>query len=124
MVEWNGGQMSNINLNNQQLEIKSNDFVEVCENFKKRVIRILYLKEDMMAGRVKEYDVKSYINSLTWDLYGVYTVFGNYKFLNAICELEGIKENLIDDFVRKKVLDLASFIIFIPSKKECYYGYE
>jgi hypothetical protein len=118
MVEWNGGQMSNINLNNQQLEIKSNDFVEVCENFKKRVIRILYLKEDMMAGRVKEYDVKSYINSLTWDLYGVYTVFGNYKFLNAICELEGIKENLIDDFVRKKVLDLASFIISIPSKKE------
>jgi two-component sensor histidine kinase len=118
MEKRNGGQMNSINLNNQQLEIKSDDFIDVCENFKKRIFKILYLKEDMLAGRISEYDVKSYINSLTWDLYGVYTVFGNYKFLNAICELEGIKENLIDDFVRKKVLDLASFIASIPFKKE------
>lgn len=107
-----------MSLNDQQFDIKSDDFVEVCENLKKRVIRILYLKDDIKAGRIKEYDIKSYITSLIWDIYGAYTIFENYKFLNAICELEGIKENIFDDFVRKKVLDLASFIVSIPSKKE------
>jgi hypothetical protein len=110
--------VNNINLNNQQFEINNNDYVEVCENLKKRVIRILYLKEDVLSDRFKECDVKNYISSLIWDFYGAYTVFGSYKFLNGICELEGIKENLFDDFVRKKVLDLANFIASIPSKKE------
>lgn len=99
------------------MPIQDKDFHEVCDNLRKRIIKILYLKEDKEKNIISEYDVISYINALIWDLYGSYVVFNNYKFLNAICELEGIKENIDNDFTRKKVLDLASFTLSIADKK-------
>jgi hypothetical protein len=118
MEVLNGGQMNNIFINDSKFEINKDDFAGVCENLKKRIIKILYLKEDFLSNRIEEYDVKSYIKALTWDLYGAYVIFENFKFLNAICELEGIKENLLNDFVRKKVLDLASYITSISDIRE------
>lgn len=79
---------------------------------------MLYLKEDYLNKEIELYDITSYITSLIWDFYGAYKIFDNYKFLNCICELEGIKENLFDTFVRKKILDLANFVSNIPPKKE------
>jgi hypothetical protein len=100
------------------MPIIDKDYFEMCENFRKRVLRILYLKDDMLGQFISEYDVASYIHALIWDMYGAYVVFSNYKFLNCICELEGIKENLNDDFSRKKILDLANYVSNIPKHKE------
>lgn len=116
-VKLNGGRMANIKVNNSTFEVSDNDFISVCENFKKRIIKILYLKDDLLDNKIKEYDMKSYIGALVWDIYGAYSLFGNYNFLNAICELEGIKDNILNDFARKKVLDLANYITSIPSKE-------
>lgn len=109
--------MNTINVGSLKYPIQNKDYIEVCDNFKKRIFKILYLKEDMLAGLIKEYDAKSYITALTWDIYGAYIMFDNYKFLNCICELEGIKDNLDNEFVRKKVLDLGSFISNISCKE-------
>lgn len=105
--------MEEIKIDNLRLMIQKQDYDTILTNFKKRVFKILYLKDDYMTDKIKEYDVISYINALSWDLYGAYKVFNNYKFLNCICELEGIKENVKSEFVRKKVLDLGSYISLI-----------
>jgi hypothetical protein len=110
--------MSDINVNNEYFQVSDKDYVELCDNLKKRVIRVLYLKEDYLNNQIELYDVTSYITSLIWDFYGAYRIFDNYKFLNCICELEGVKNNLSDTFVRKKILDLANFVVSIPIKKE------
>jgi hypothetical protein len=110
--------MDNIFIDDKKMPIEIKDFIEVCENLRKRVIKILYLKEDYQSGRITEYDLNSYINGLKWDFYGTYITFSNYKFLNCICELEGIKDNLFDTFVRKKILDLANFVSSIPINKK------
>jgi arginine deiminase len=109
--------MNNIIIDKKNLPIDKKDYLDFCENLKKRVIRILYLKEDVLDNKINNSDIESYITSLIWDLYGAYTVFNEYRFLNCIAELEGIKENLFDDFMRKKTLDLANFISSIPNKK-------
>lgn len=110
--------MSNINVNNELFEVFDKDYIDLCSNLKKRVIRVLYLKDDYLNKEIELYDVNSYINSLIWDFYGAYKIFDNYKFLNCICELEGIKDNLFDTFVRKKILDLANFVSSIPMNKK------
>lgn len=110
--------MNSENTSNEYFEISDKDYIDLCNNLKKRVIRVLYLKEDYLNKEIELYDITSYITSLIWDFYGAYKIFDNYKFLNCICELEGIKENLFDTFVRKKILDLANFVSNIPPKKE------
>lgn len=109
-------QMININIDKNQFPIKEEDYKSFCENSKKRIIKILYLKDDFLNDKITKYDVVSYVNALIWDIYGAYIVFGNHKFLNCICELEGIKENLEIDFVRKKILDLANYVTLIPKE--------
>lgn len=110
--------MDNIIIDNNRLPIKDGDFFEVCENLRKRVIKILYLREDYQDGDISQYDLNSYINGLKWDFYGAYITFSNYKFLNCICEIEGIREHILDDFTRKKILDLAGFISTINQVKK------
>jgi hypothetical protein len=110
--------MDNIFIDDKKMPIEIKDFIEVCENLRKRVIKILYLKEDYQYGKITEYDLNSYINGLKWDLYGTYITFSNYKFLNCICELEGIREYILDEFTRKKLLDLAGFIYLIGNEKK------
>jgi hypothetical protein len=108
--------MEYIRINYEKMPINKETCVNICDNLRKRVIKILYLKDDAINEKIKKNDLYSYINALIWDLYGAYKVFDNYKFLNCICELEGIKENIFDDFARKKILDLASFIMTISNK--------
>lgn len=109
--------MKDITINTDKLPIQTKDYIQVCENLKKRICRILYLKEEAIADKtIPNSDLINYINALVWDIYGCYVTFNNYKFLNCICELEGIKKNLEDEFVRKKILDLANFISNIPKE--------
>jgi hypothetical protein len=105
--------MNNININDQLMPIKSDDYKKVCDRISRRIKRILYLRDDLLDDIIDEYDVKSYINALVWDLYGNYVTYNEYRFLNCISELEGIKENIYDNFSRKKILDIASFVLLI-----------
>lgn len=114
----NGGLMVSIKVNDSTFAVNESDYINVCDSLKRRIIKVLYLKDDFLDSKIEEYDIKSYISALIWDVYGAYMLFKNYKFLNAICELEGIKENLLNDFTRKKVLDLANYVALIPTKKE------
>jgi hypothetical protein len=100
----------------EKLPIQTKDYIQVCDNLKKRICKILYLREDVLNKQISRSDLINYINALVWDIYGCYITFDNYKFLNCICELEGIKNNLEDEFVRKKTLDLANFISNIPKE--------
>jgi hypothetical protein len=110
--------MNSINIENKKMPINERDYESWNENMRKRLIRILFLKDDMNEEKIKQNDVVNYINTLIWDFYGAYVVFDDYNYLSCICELEGIKENINGDLVRKKVLDLASFIIQIAKRGE------
>lgn len=105
--------MNNINVNEQLMPIKTEDYKLVCRNLNRRIKRILYLRDDLIDDIIDEYDITSYINALIWDCYGSYVTFNEYRFLNCIAELEGIKENIFDTFARKKILDVASFVLSI-----------
>jgi hypothetical protein len=110
--------MNSINIENKQMPIDEKDYELWNDNMRKRLIRILFLKDDMNDDKVKKSDVVNYVNALIWDFYGAYVAFNNFNYLSCICELEGVKENIDGDLVRKKVLDLASFVNQIAKRGE------
>lgn len=105
-------------INTENFNIENEDFVSVCHNFKKRIIKILYLREDIANDKTTVSDLELYINSLMLDIYSAYIVFNNYKFLNCLCELESVKNNLWHSTTRKKILDVANYINLIPNDLE------
>jgi hypothetical protein len=105
--------MNNIVVNDQIVQINKEDYKKVCDRLNRRIKRILYLRDDLLDNVIDEYDAKSYINALIWDLYGNYVTYKEYRFLNCISELEGVKANIYDSFARKKILDVASFVLLI-----------
>lgn len=108
----------NIIISSEKFNIENEDFVSVCNNFRKRIIRILYLREDVTNNKNAESDLTSYIGSLMLDIHSAYIIFNNYKFLNCLCELESVKSNLWHNATRKKILDVASYITTIPNDME------
>lgn len=110
--------MKKVLIGNVEFTIKHDDYIKVCNVLKGRICKILYLKEHYQNGMIEKNEIENYINTLIWDIYGTYIVFGNHIFLNCMCELEGIKENIDDIFARKKILDLANFINTIPKRSD------
>lgn len=106
--------MDNININSNDYKIKEDCLENICIDFKNRIIKILFLKDDVESGKIKEYDMFSYIETLGWDIYGVYTLFNKYKLISCLSELVGIKNNVYQPIARKKILDLANYIEKIP----------
>lgn len=105
-------------ISSEKFDIENEDFVSVCNNFRKRIIRILYLREDINNKKIIEADLELYISSLMLDIHSAYIIFNNYKFLNCLCELESVKSNLWHSATRKKILDVASYISIIPNDME------
>lgn len=95
-----------LEINKQPLELTEDSLRTVCINFKKRIIKLLYLKEENLSTN----NINSYIDSLIIDLYGFYKLTSNDRVLNVLCELEGLKHNIEHVLFRKKVLDVANFI--------------
>lgn len=90
--------------------LKEKDLIEICFKLKKRIIKVLYLKENMDEKIITKYDFISYIDTLVLDMYGYYISTENVKFYNSLSELEGIKKYYENAIFRKKVLDLANFV--------------
>lgn len=99
-----------IRIDNELLDIKDIDYRKMLDGLNKRIIRILYLRDDVRNEKISEEDLSTYITSLMMDIYGAYILFSNYRFLNCLCELQTIKVNIWDGNTRKKILDVASFI--------------
>lgn len=108
-----------VNIKDKFYEVDEKCYIEVCESISKRIITILYLREDLIANKINRCDIESYIDALLIDLHGTYETFKESRFMNCFCELRGIQLNIYDDLYlfRKKVLDLAGFVRKIPYLK-------